>query len=154
MKFWIGAVLGSLMLAASVSGSHAEGRPTEVARKYFAAMDAGKLDDAEALFAEESSVFETGGTEGTWAHYREHHLGPEIDAIDSFETRLGDPEEGRSADGSMAFVAWPLEYRIVLKDERVINSKGTVTFVLVKRDTSYRIRHVHWSSRRMKAEGH
>ncbi len=69
-------------------------------------------------------------------------------------TTLRDPEEGRSADGSMAFVAWPIEYTIELKDGRVIESKGTVTFVLVKVDEEYRIRHVHWSSRRLNREGH
>jgi hypothetical protein len=115
-------------------------------------MDAGELDDAEALFAKQSSIFETGGTEGTWNHYREHHIGPELDAVVSFETTLGEPEEDRSTDGSMAFVAWPIQYTIELKDDTVIQSKGTVTFVLVEDDGRYRIRHLHWSSRKVKSE--
>ena len=122
--------------------------PTAVARAYFAAMDSSDLDAAEALFASESSVFERGGVEGDWAHYRAHHLGPEIDGVSSFETTLQEPEEGQSDDATMAFVTWPIEYRIELKDERVIESRGTVTFVLVREDGRYRIRHLHWSSRR------
>ena len=113
-------------------------------------MEASNLDDAEALFAEQSLIFETGGVEGTWKHYREHHMGPEIDAIGSFDITKGEPEEVKSRDGSMAFVTWPIKYTIELKDGRTIHSKGTVTFILVREDKEYRIRHLHWSSRRTK----
>ena len=53
-----------------------------------------------------------------------------------------------SDDKRLAFVAWPIEYTIVLKDERVINSKGTVTFLFVREDGEYKIRQLNWSSRR------
>ena len=122
--------------------------PVAVARAYFAAMDSSDLDAAEALFASESSVFERGSVEGDWAHYRAHHLGPEIDQVVSFKTTLKEPEEGQSGDATMAFVTWPIEYRIELKDKRVIESRGTVTFVFVREGVRYRIRHLHWSSRR------
>jgi hypothetical protein len=152
MGAWTKFVLGSVILFVSATQIHAEVSPTDVARDYFLAMDAGELDDAEALFAKQSSIFETGGAEGTWDHYREHHIGPELDAFESFETTLGDPEEDRSTDGSMAFVAWPIRYRIELKDQTVIESKGTVTFVFVKDDDKYRIRHLHWSSRKVETK--
>ncbi len=90
-------------------------------------MDDADLDAAERLFAKESSIFEGGGVEGTWSHYREHHIGPELAEFASFKTTRGTPEEVRSADGSMAMVAWPADYRIVLKDGKVVDSKGTVT---------------------------
>ena len=122
--------------------------PTDIARSYFEAMDRKDLDAAEALFAKKSSVFESGGDEGDWAHYRDHHIGAELDAINRFETTLGKPEEEISADGAMAFVAWPIEYHISLRDDREIDSRGTVTFVLVRSDDGFRIRHLHWSSRR------
>lgn len=35
-----------------------------------------------------------------------------------------------------------------LKDGKVVESRGTVTFLLVKEKSEYRIRHLHWSSRR------
>jgi hypothetical protein len=126
--------------------------PTDLARTYFEAMDNKDLDAAEALFAESSSIFESGGTEGDWKHYRAHHIGAELDAIKTFETSLGEPEEEISADGAMAFVAWPIEYHIVLQDERVIDSRGTVTFVFVRSAGHFRIRHLHWSSRRLKKD--
>ena len=126
--------------------------PTEIARTYFQAMDNKDLDAAEALFAEESSIFESGGIEGDWKHYRAHHIGAELDAFKTFETTLGEPEEEVSADGTMAFVAWPIEYHIVLQDERKIDSRGTVTFVLVRSAGHFRIRHLHWSSRSMQGD--
>lgn len=122
--------------------------PVDVARNYFEAMDRKDLAAAEALFATSSSIFETGGDEGDWAHYRDHHIGAELDAFVHFETRLGEPETESSTDGTMAFVAWPIEYHIELKDGRKIDSRGTVTFVLVRGDEGFQIRHLHWSSRR------
>ena len=106
--------------------------PSGIARSYLEAMGRKDLDAAEALFAEKSSVFESGGDEGDWEHYRAHHIGAELDAIDRFETILGTPEEEISADGTMAFVAWPIEYHIALRDDREIDSRGTVTFVLIR----------------------
>ena len=126
--------------------------PTAVAAAYLDAMESGDLDTAEKLFGSSSSVYESGGQEGTWKHYREHHLGPEIDAVESFTISRGESESHKSQDGSMAFVAWPIEYRIVLKGDRTIESKGTVTFVLVRGDDGFRIRHLHWSSRKKKSQ--
>ena len=105
--------------------------PTEVAAAYLAAMELSDLEAAEALFAAQSSVFESGGQEGDWQQYREHHIGPELAQIKTFSISRGEPEVQESQDGSMAFVAWPIEYRIVL-DQRVVESMGTVTFVLVR----------------------
>ena len=141
------AVMATLITSFTSIAQAAPRGPVDVARGYFEAMDRSDLDAAAALFAETSSIFETGGTEGTWEHYREHHLGPEIGAIKTFETTLGEPESERSQDGSMAFVSWPIEYHIELASGRLIDSKGTVTFVLVRQGEELRIRHMHWSSR-------
>ena len=125
--------------------------PVEVAAAYLDAMESSDLEAAEALFASQSSVFESGGEEGTWQQYREHHIGPELDQIESFTTVRGEPDGQTSQDGSMAFVAWPIEYLIQLSDGRTIESRGTVTFVMVVEDAEHRIRHLHWSSRRKPA---
>lgn len=151
-------VLLSLPVVSLADGKHAKETssptPTAVARTYFEAMDGKALDAAEALFAEKSSIFETGGVEGDWQRYRAHHIGAELDAIKTFETTLGEPEEEVSADGAMAFVAWPIEYHIVLQDDREIESRGTVTFVFVRGEEGFLIRHLHWSSRRKQGGSH
>ena len=135
----------SLTWAQSIAPS-----PTDVARNYLLALDNNDLDTAGALFADESSIFENGGNEGTWSHYREHHLQPEVESIVSFKTTLGEPDVASSKDGTMAVVTWPIEYHIELNEDRSIDSKGVVTFVLVRVEERYRIQHLHWSSRRMK----
>ncbi len=137
------------LLVPTVGGAAARSDPTQVAARYFEAMQSSDLFAAGKLFSQASSVFESGGREGSWTEYREHHIGPEIDQIKSFSIIRGGPETVASKDSSMAFVAWPIEYRIDLKDGKVIESRGTVTFILVKEAGSeYRIRHLHWSSRR------
>lgn len=123
----------------------------DIAQSYLLALDNNDLDVAGALFTDESSVFENGGNEGTWSHYREHHLQPEVEAIVSFKTTLGEPNSTSSKDGSMAVVTWPIEYHIELTEDRSVDSKGVVTFVLVRRGEEFRIQHLHWSSRRQKS---
>ncbi len=144
---WLVAVLAATTCTGSLA---AQARPTATATAaaYLAAMAATDLDAAEALFAEDSLIFETGGVEGTWHDYRRHHIGPELAAIVSFEITRGEPRERQSADGTMAWVAWSVEYRIELNDGRVINSRGTVSFVLEGHEQGFRIHHLHWSSRR------
>ena len=147
------ALAAALALGAAPLAAHPQhaGQPTSpraVAEAYLAALEARNLDAAGALFARESSIFEGGGVEGSWQRYREHHLGPEIGEIKTFTITRGTPEQVLSGDGSMAFVTVPLDYRIELADGKLVESKGAATFVLVREDNRYHIRHLHWSSRK------
>ncbi|MGH1348839.1 MAG: nuclear transport factor 2 family protein [Nannocystales bacterium] len=121
--------------------------PFAVVRLYLEANAAGDLDAAALLVTDESVVFESGGDEGSWSHYREHHLGPEVAMFAEFDIRSGDPQVSLSTDRSLASVTLPIEYDIELKDGREIESRGTVTFVLRYEGTQYLIEHIHWSSR-------
>ena len=125
--------------------------PVKIASAYLDAMESGDLDAAEALFASQSSVFESGSDEGTWQHYREHHIGPELAEFEAFTITRRKPEAYTSRDGSMAFVTWTIEYRIQLHDGRTIESRGVVSFVMQLEGAEHRIRHLHWSSRRKPA---
>lgn len=140
-----------LILNCAAPGLGAEtSAPLEVAEEYLAAVEARNLDQAGRLFADSSLVFESGGVEGAWEAYREHHLGAEINAIETFEIRRGpSPRVDVATDGSLAAVAWPIEYRIELAAGEVIESRGTVTFVLQAVGDDYRIAQLHWSSRRL-----
>ena len=148
-RFFCVSALAILVAFAGSAVAKDQG-PKEVAAAYLEAMETSDLDAAEKLFAPQSSIFESGGQEGDWQHYREHHIGPELSAIKSFSISQEEPEVAESRDGSMAFVAWPIQYRIALEDGRVIESLGTVTFVLVRGTDGLRIRHLHWSSRKQK----
>jgi len=143
------ALLNTLLITTAVARKPAAKTPDpiEITRAYFTAMDAKDIEAADKLFDKTSSLYESGGVQGSWTQYSEHHLGPELEAIKNFQTSLGEPEPMQSKDGTLAVVAWPIEYHIVLEDDREIDSIGTVTFVLNQVDDTYRIRHLHWSSR-------
>ena len=128
--------------------------PAAVVLAYLDASARSDLDAAAALVADDSVVFESGGGQGTWAQYREHHLGPEVAMFKSFDLETQTPRTWTSDDGSLALVTLPISYDIELKDGRKISSLGTVTFGLTRGgDGPYKIVHMHWSSRRKPAPG-
>ena len=78
------------------------------------------------LFTKDSEVFESGGVEGSYAHYIEHHLGPELGHFKKFEFS---DYEGNS---------------------RTIKKKGVATSILKKIDGLWKIIKTHSSSRNTK----
>tara|TARA_R110000868_G_scaffold179602_2_gene419801 strand:- start:248 stop:730 length:483 start_codon:yes stop_codon:yes gene_type:complete len=105
------------------------------------------------LFAEDSEVFESGGVEGTYAHYIEHHLGPELGEFKSFA--FSDYEIDAKVDSPYAFTTETYIYTIVLNpndkgETRTIRKKGVATSVLKKMDGEWKIIKTHTSSRNTK----
>jgi len=102
------------------------------------------------LFIEDSEVFESGGIEGTYANYIEHHLGPELGHFKSFT--FSDYEIDVQVDGVYAFTTETYVYTIVLKpndkgESRTISKKGVATSILKKIDGKWKIVKTHSSSR-------
>lgn len=145
-------VLAAVLLAASLNVAApvraSQDSAVSVSRQVLEALENKDLDAAEALFASESSVFESGKAEGDWQNYRAHHIGAELAEFHVFEISTSDPEVVSASDESLVMVAWPIEYLIELHDGTRIESVGTITFVLIEADGTYRVRHMHWSSRR------
>ena len=105
------------------------------------------------LFTEDSKVFESGGVEGSYAHYIEHHLGPELGHFKSFT--FSDYEIDVQVDGIYAFTTETYVYTIVLKpndkgESRTIAKKGVATSILKKIDEKWKIIKTHSSSRNKK----
>lgn len=121
--------------------------PMATVSAYLDATTRGDLDAAAELVVDDSLFFESGGSEGTWSHYRHHHLGPEVAMFDAFQLSKGEPKVTASADSSVVVIALPIEYDILLKDQRSISSLGTTTFALVLKGDRYFIEQIHWSSR-------
>lgn len=104
--------------------------------------------DAEAmtaLFAEDSHVFENGKYEGSFADYLAHHIGPELDAIESFT--FTDPTLAIDVMGHVARGRETYRYTIVLKDGRTIERQGVATSVLHHDADGWKIVSYHSSSR-------
>ena len=98
-----------------------------------------------ALFAEESTIFENGKAEGSFANYMEHHLGPELDAIVSFT--FSDPTLTVTRMGHMAYAYETYGYRIELADGRVVERDGVATSVLAHDADGWKIVQYHSSAR-------
>jgi len=105
------------------------------------------------LFTKDSEVFESGGVEGSYAHYIEHHLGPELGHFKKFE--FSDYEIDAEVDLPYAFTTETYIYTIVLNPDdednsRTIKKKGVATSILKKIDGLWKIIKTHSSSRNTK----
>ena len=108
-------------------------------------LDAAKAKD---LFTADSAVFESGGVEGTYAHYLEHHIGPELAEFKEFSYR--DYSAEVRLEPPLAVTTESYIYRIVLKEDgKVIEKKAVTTSVLKKINGEWKIIQTHTSSRNL-----
>lgn len=108
-------------------------------------LDVSKLGH---LFTADSQVFESGGVEGTFANYLEHHIGPELAEFSEFSFR--DYAVDVRLELPYAFTTETYVYRIVLKaDGRIFEKKGLATSVLKKTAAGWQIQQMHTSSRNL-----
>lgn len=121
-------------------------------KKYKDALQNLSTDGTMKLFSEDSQVFESGGTEGTYANYIEHHIGPELSHFNSFT--FSDYTVEAQIDLPYAFTTEIYIYTLDLKPNKeknrkaqIISKKGVATSVLKKVDGSWKILKTHSSSR-------
>ena len=152
----------ALLPAESHSGGHRAAVPDgagddeQAVKAVLAAYKQGleklDVDRLTPLFTADSQIFESGGVEGTFAHYLEHHIGPELAEFAEFSFR--DHKTEVRLDGPFAFATESYIYRIVLKaDGRVIEKRGVATSVLKKTHEGWKIHISHSSSRNLPKAG-
>lgn len=108
-------------------------------------LDAAKAKDH---FTADSAVFESGGVEGSYAHYLEHHIGPELAEFKEFSYREYTVEVRLELPLGLATESYI--YRIVLKEDgKVIEKKAVTTSVLKKINGEWKIIQTHTSSRNL-----
>ena len=125
----------------------------KVMKSYKDALQNLTTEGTFQLFSENSEVFESGGVEGSYAHYIEHHLGPELGHFKKFE--FSDYEIDAEVDLPYAFTTETYSYTIVLNpdekgESRTIKKKGVATSILIKMDGNWKIIKTHSSSRNSK----
>ena len=147
------AVLSACMLLAS-SASIADTPATSsdaqavkaVLSTYKAALERLDLTGVDALFAPTSEVVESGKVEGTYADYRDKHIGPELGHFKSF--LFSDYKVDVRIELPLALTTETYRYTIVLKDKpEPIERHGVATSVLKKIDGRWKILSTHSSSR-------
>lgn len=117
-----------------------------VLASYKTALENRDAAPAAKLFVPDSQVFESGGNEGTFAHYLEHHIGPELAEFKEFTFR--DYSVDVHLDPPFALTTETYIYKIVLKaDGRVVERRGVATSVLKKNNGEWKFIQTHTSSR-------
>ncbi|MEO5782389.1 MAG: nuclear transport factor 2 family protein [Ginsengibacter sp.] len=118
-----------------------------VLKKYSDAVEKLNVAGTEKLFTTDSQIFESGGSEGTYAHYLEHQLIPEFKDFTSF--KYSDYKVEVKVDGRYAFASETYNYTLVLaKDKTEVKRKGVATSLLKKIKGEWKIMISHNSSRR------
>jgi ketosteroid isomerase-like protein len=125
----------------------------KIMKNYKDAIQALKTDGLENLFTDNSQVYESGGDEGSFAHYLEHHLAPELVHFKSF--KFTDYTIDTEINMPFAFVTEKYVYHIEIPKQREgqtdtiisINRKGIATSILKKTDGKWKIYKTHTSAR-------
>ena len=125
----------------------------EVMKSYKDALQNLTTEGTFELFAKDSEVYESGGVVGSYTHYIEHHLGPELGHFKSFV--FSDYEIDVQVDAPYAFTTETYIYTIVLipddkGNSRTIKKKGVATSILKKVEGKWKIIKTHSSSRNKK----
>ncbi len=127
-----------------------------VMKSYKDAIQNLTVEGTMELFTDDATVLESGGVEGTYEHYVAHHLGPELDAFNSFI--FSDYTIEIDIDLPYAFTTETYIYTIDLKaneekgrEARIIEKKGVATSDLKKIDGKWKIIKTHSSSRGIKS---
>jgi uncharacterized protein (TIGR02246 family) len=114
-------------------------------KQYNSAIEKLDATGTEDLFIEDSKIFESGGGEGSYRHYLEHHLTPELKEFKSF--RFNDYIIDVHVDGNYAFADEEFKYQIISKEnEEVVTRNAVTTSVLKKIDGEWKIAILHFSS--------
>ena len=139
-----------VIFSTSVQAQRSEKKAVEqVLKAYKDGIEKLSTEGLSDLFTKNSEVFESGGVEGNFAHYLEHHLGPELGHFKSFD--FSDHKIETKIDLPYAFTTETYIYTIVLEEgDRTIQRKGVATSVLKKVDGNWKIMKTHTSARNTK----
>ena len=110
-----------------------------------AALAAGDSAAALALLAPDAVVLESGEVE-TRAEYAAHHLAADIEFSRAVPSQR--VVTLVHSEGAVAWVAATSTARGTFRD-RAVASQGAELMVLSRTDAGWRIRAIHWSSRRL-----
>ena len=119
-----------------------------VLSQYKAAIEKLDAKGTERLFAADSQIFETGSSEGTYATYLAHHLGPELAAFKSFT--FSNYKVSVRFEGPVAVATETYRYRIEPKSGAVAERIGVATSVLMRVGSSWKVISMHNSGRKPK----
>ncbi len=113
---------------------------------YIEAVEKLHPKGTERLFTKDSMIFESGGSEGTYANYLAHHLTPELGEFKSF--KFGNYKVNVRFERPVALATETYTYRIETKTGEVAERIGVATSALRKESGRWKIVMMHNSSRK------
>lgn len=121
--------------------------PEAALASFHAALVAGDKARVLALMAPDVAIYESGYVERSRAEYASHHLGGDMEFAKTATRKV--LRQNERTDGNMA-VVWQETETTGTSRGKPVHVFGTETALLEKSDGSWRIVHVHWSSRKSK----
>ena len=116
-------------------------------KRYNNAIESLDVSGTERFFTTDSKIYESGSSEGSYTHYQEQHLQPELKEFKSFS--FSEYKVEVQIDGNYAFTTESYSYTIVVaKDNSEVKRKGVTTSVLKKVKGQWLIMISHNSSRK------
>jgi ketosteroid isomerase-like protein len=149
----IGLALVLVLLTPAVLSRAGGGTPSDrggvllALTNYRAAMTARDLKALARTVTSDLMVAEGTSVNLGWADYRDHHIGPEMREWRYFSVE-GVKTEVLEISGDQAFVVQKSTVTLGEKDGPV-PLESVETFVLRRSDGSWKIRHVHFSGKRI-----
>ena len=147
-----------LMIAASLAAPAPAAMPelpkalSAVLRDYRAAMEARSIEKLAAVFDADLFLFEGTHKNVGWADYRDNHIGPEMKEWSAFEVLDARVVDALLGD-DLTYVATESVYRIVSQG-KTVDIAAAESFVLVRRGAAWKIRHLHYSGKKIDRAAH
>ena len=117
-----------------------------VLKQYNSALERLDISGTENLFTYDSEIYESGTSEGTYTHYMQEHLRPELKGFKSL--KFNDYKVDVTIVGNYAFATETYNYvKVATKDNTEVKQKGVTTSVLKKVKGEWKITVSHNSSR-------
>lgn len=135
--------------ASSSPGSREVTEAQQLVRIYIKGLEDGKLATLDDLFLpnERSAVTENASDEGSWEHYRDHHLAPELKESPGFKFAVEKEKAEKLAGAVLVRQFGTFTIAPPKPDEPAKTYRAAISYVVVMEDKRPRIAHLHWSSR-------
>ncbi len=149
LKFGVSLFLAALCLAMPGIGRANDAAmkgPSAVVEAFHAALGRGDREAALALLASTVQIYEQGYVERSKAEYASHHLASDMEFSQAVKSETNDVAV--VDEGNLAYVVRQGTTKGEFKGKPV-DTINLETMVLQRMDGSWKIVHIHWSSRKV-----
>ena len=155
MKRLMQLVLLTAAAGSAIGATSAPAQESEITaffKAYDAAFNAKDLNKLATLYHPDVTIFEGSGINRGWVDYRDNHLGPELKSFQNLQWAHANIVMHPLGD-SAAYVTAEYAIKYQMGEKPAVDSGGIATYVLVKEQGQWKIRHSHTAARRRAPAG-